>query len=413
MILSDIAEYVTEKVNSDKITLNQYVTTDSLLQNKRGRQTAQNLPPMPCVLTSYSQGDILISNIRPYLKKIWFADSNGGCSTDVLVFRAKKGHSSNFLFALLMQDAFFSYMMQGSKGSKMPRGDKNQIMHYKVPTFSSFEEENIGNIIVNIERKIALNRQINDNLEAMARQLYDYWFVQFDFPDENGRPYKSSGGKMIYNEDLQLHIPEKWCICELKDYIISNNTGDWGYDTMSAEHPISVTCIRGADILKLINLPHRYIKTKNVSKLLHPWNVVIEVSGGSPTQSTGRCALITPGVLRRNGDKVTCSNFCHAFTLQEDICSAYFYYTWKALYDNNNMFNYEGKTSGIKNFMTNMFLANKWVVVPHDIMKSFFEKVKSIYTEIDNNIDEINSLSKQRDELLPLLMNGQATVNSD
>ena len=179
MILSDIAEYVTEKVNSDKITLNQYVTTDSLLQNKRGRQTAQNLPPMPCVLTSYSQGDILISNIRPYLKKIWFADSNGGCSTDVLVFRAKKGHSSNFLFALLMQDAFFSYMMQGSKGSKMPRGDKNQIMHYKVPTFSSFEEENIGNIIVNIERKIALNRQINDNLEAMARQLYDYWFVQF------------------------------------------------------------------------------------------------------------------------------------------------------------------------------------------------------------------------------------------
>ena len=413
MILSDIAEYVTERVNSDKITLNQYVTTDSLLQNKRGRQTAQNLPPMPCVLTSYSQGDILISNIRPYLKKIWFADSNGGCSTDVLVFRAKKGHSSNFLFALLMQDAFFSYMMQGSKGSKMPRGDKNQIMHYKVPTFSSFEEENIGNIIVNIERKIALNRQINDNLEAMARQLYDYWFVQFDFPDENGRPYKSSGGKMIYNEDLQLHIPEKWCICELKDYIISNNTGDWGYDTMSAEHPISVTCIRGADILKLINLPHRYIKTKNVSKLLHPWNVVIEVSGGSPTQSTGRCALITPGVLRRNGDKVTCSNFCHAFTLQEDICSAYFYYTWKALYDNNNMFNYEGKTSGIKNFMTNMFLANKWVVVPHDIMKSFFEKVKSIYTEIDNNIDEINSLSKQRDELLPLLMNGQATVNSD
>ena len=166
MILSDIAEYVTERVNSDKITLNQYVTTDSLLQNKRGRQTARNLPPMPCTLTSYSEGDILISNIRPYLKKIWFADSNGGCSTDVLVFRAKKKHSSNFLFAVLMQDTFFSYMMQGSKGSKMPRGDKNQIMHYKIPRFSSFEEENIGNIIVNIESKIALNRQINDNLRV-------------------------------------------------------------------------------------------------------------------------------------------------------------------------------------------------------------------------------------------------------
>ena len=164
MILSDIAEYVTERVNSKSITLNQYVTTDSLLQNKRGRQTAQNLPPMTCALTRYCKGDILISNIRPYLKKIWLADSDGGCSTDVLAFRTKNGHSPNYLYALLMQDAFFQYMMQGSKGSKMPRGDKNQIMHYSVPTFSSLEEANIGTIIVDIERKIQINRQINDNL---------------------------------------------------------------------------------------------------------------------------------------------------------------------------------------------------------------------------------------------------------
>lgn len=165
MELSDIAEYVTERIGSDEIALNEYVTTDSLLQNKRGRQTAQNLPPIPCALTRYSKGDILIANIRPYLKKIWFADSDGGCSTDVLTFRAKEGHSPNFLYALLMQDSFFSYMMQVSKGSKMPRGDKGQIMHYVVPKFPSFEEEeNIGNIIVNIERKMEVNRRINDNL---------------------------------------------------------------------------------------------------------------------------------------------------------------------------------------------------------------------------------------------------------
>ena len=272
-------------------------------------------------------------------------------------------------------------------------------------------QKGIGQIFSNIDRKITLNRQINDNLEATARQLYDYWFVQFDFPDENGRPYKSSGGKMILNKDLHLCVPEKWDVCELHDFILDNNTGDWGYDSKSDEHPIEVTCIRGADIIRLINLPQRYIKTRNASKFLHPWNIVIEVSGGSPIQATGRCALITPGVLKRNGGKVTCSNFCHAFTMQEDFYSAYFYYTWKVLYDNNNMFNYEGKTSGIKNFMTSMFLANKWVRVPQDLMMSFYEKVKVIYKEIDNNIEEISSLSKQRNELLPLLMNGQATVN--
>ena len=115
--------------------------------------------------------DILIANIRPYLKKIWFADIEGGCSSDVLVFRAKEGHFPNFLYATLMQDAFYDYVMKGVKGSKMPRGDKEQIMRYKMPTFSSDEEQNIGKIVVDIEKKLQLSRAINDNLEKMAKQL--------------------------------------------------------------------------------------------------------------------------------------------------------------------------------------------------------------------------------------------------
>ena len=95
MKLNDIAEFVTDKISSSSISLDRYVTTDSLLQNRRGRETAQNLPPMPCALTHYRQGDVLVANIRPYLKKVWYADSEGGCSSDVLVFRAKNGHCSS------------------------------------------------------------------------------------------------------------------------------------------------------------------------------------------------------------------------------------------------------------------------------------------------------------------------------
>ncbi len=91
--------------------------------------------------------------------------------------------------------------------------------------------------------------------------------------------------------------------------------------------------------------------------------------------------------------------------------SAYFYFMWRMFYDNNNMFNFEGKTSGIKNFMTDTFLANKWLDVPTVLLDLFFERVKVIFEQIDNNIEEINALTKQRDELLPLLMNGQASVN--
>ena len=104
---------------------------------------------------------------------------------------------------------------------------------------------------------------------------------------------------------------------------------------------------RGADIVKLNDLPTRYIKDSNTSKLLSVWDIVIEVSGGSPTQATGRSAFVTPGVLKRNGGNLTCSNFCHAFTMKNYKASAYFFFMWRMFYDNNNMFNYEGKTSEI------------------------------------------------------------------
>lgn len=171
MKLNDIAEFVTDKISSSGISLDKYVTTDSLLQNRRGREIAQNLPPMPCALTHYRQGDVLVANIRPYLKKVWYADSEGGCSSDVLAFRAKNGHCPSFLYTVLMQDAFFDYAMSGAKGSKMPRGDKDQIMRYELPTFTPLEEENIGNMMIDIMSKINVNRQINDNLPTLDRSL--------------------------------------------------------------------------------------------------------------------------------------------------------------------------------------------------------------------------------------------------
>ena len=396
MILSDIAEYVTEKVNSDKITLNQYVTTDSLLQNKRGRQTAQNLPPMPCVLTSYSQGDILISNIRPYLKKIWFADSNGGCSTDVLVFRAKKGHSSNFLFALLMQDAFFSYMMQGSKGSKMPRGDKNQIMHYKVPTFSSFEEENIGNIIVNIERKIALNHQINDNLEAMAKQLYDYWFVQFDFPDENGKPYKSNGGKMVWNECMKKSIPADWKTSLLSEWI------DYSLER------VSTSVVSDGDYYTPIEVIPR--NKMSLSTTLPVENAV-----------SGLCRYKKKDILLSNR-RVYFHKICLApfDGLTRDTVMVLrpkheenLGYIYETMFS-DSFISYATKVSyGSLQPVLSWTEAQKYhVLTPaKNLSEKYGKLINGIIEKVLSSQMEIIQLTKQRDELLPLLMNGQATVN--
>ena len=244
----------------------------------------------------------------------------------------------------------------------------------------------------------------------MAHQIYEYWFTQFNFPDENGRPYKFSGGKMLWNERLKRYVPEGWRICKIKDFLKNDYTGDWGFDTPNDDR-IQVSCIRGADIAKLNNLPVRYIKVANKHKLLRPFDLVVEVSGGSPTQATGRAAYITPGIIKRNGGKVTCSNFCHSFSMEKIEFSAFFFFLWTQLYENGIMFNFEGKTSGIKNFMTESFLSNEWYFPSTNIMALFFEKISRIYGQIDSNIAEINQLIKMKDLLLPMLMNGQISLN--
>lgn len=170
MKLSEIATLVEDKISSNSISLADYVTTDSLLPNKGGKTIAINLPPVICSLTHYQKGDVLVANIRPYLKKVWLADKEGGCSSDVLVFRVKEGNKSSFLYAVLLQDSFFDYAMKGAKGSKMPRGDKEQIMRYELPTFSLQEQENIGNFVIYITNKLLLNRSLNHNLRARREQ---------------------------------------------------------------------------------------------------------------------------------------------------------------------------------------------------------------------------------------------------
>ena len=215
--LSDIAEYVDDTVRSDSIGLEQYVTTDSLLQNKEGRSLAANLPPKVASLVAFKKGDTLVANIRPYLKKIWLADCCGGASQDVLVFRAKVGVPQEYLFATLLQDAFFDYVMKAPKGSKMPRGDESHIMRFPLSQIAISDQRKIGKFLSSIDRLIELSRKRIENLEKLAKEIYDYWFVQFDFPDKRGKPYKSSGGKMVYNPEFKREIPAGWEVAGIEE----------------------------------------------------------------------------------------------------------------------------------------------------------------------------------------------------
>ena len=355
----------------------------------------------PCITVGRSGS---VGKVHYYEQPTWAHNTT-------LFVKDFKGNSPRYLYYFLKNLHLDKMFAKGS--SVVPSLDR-KVVHSLVVPFPKdiVYQKQIASVLSNLDRKITLNRSINHNLEAMVKQLYDYWFVQFDFPDENGMPYKSSGGKMVWNEKLKREIPEGWNVCRLSEFVSKNNAGDWGTDD-PFENSIEIGCIRGADIIKLNNLPKRYIKSSNRAKILSVWDVVIEVSGGSPIQATGRSAFITSGVIERNGGQITCSNFCHAFSFKDYRESAYFFYIWKMFYDNGIMFNYEGKTSGIKNFMTETFLANKWVKAPKDLIYKFFDTIKSVYSKIDANITENNDLIKLRNSLLPLLMNGQVSVNYD
>ena len=205
MELQDICSYVKTKVETSNYSIEDYISTENMLPEKGGITVASSFPSGK--VTEFQENDILISNIRPYFKKIWKADRRGCCSNDVLCIRANNNVDAEFLYYLLSQDLFFAYVMSGANGSKMPRGDKQQIMNWEIEIPSEKEDQRcIASILSSLDRKIELNNKINADLEEMAQAIFKNWFVDFE-------PFKD--GKFVDSE-LGM-IPEGWKVGRLTE----------------------------------------------------------------------------------------------------------------------------------------------------------------------------------------------------
>lgn len=393
--LNDIAYFVEDKISSENIKLDQYVTTDSLLQNKKGRTFAQNLPPQKCSLVHFKKGDVLLGNIRPYLKKIWYANIEGGCSQDVLVLRAKNNLESKFLYALLMQDSFFDYEMKATKGSKMPRGDKSHIINF--PCLDLNNKTEIGKLLSSLDDKIALNNRINAKLEQMAKRLYDYWFVQFDFPNADDKPYKSTGGKMVWNETLKREIPDGWEVGNLYDiaeYV--NGLACQNYRPKESEKSLPVIKIREmnegitADTEKVsASIPGKY--RIYAGDILFSWSASLEIKIW--TGETG-------GLNQHIFKVIPKGYFSKGYVYQQ--LSAY-------------LVNFQKMAESRKTTMghiTSDHIKQSRILIPlKEIISAFNEKTFSIFNYQLSIEKETQKLTALRDRLLPLLMNGQVEVN--
>ena len=228
--LSEIAPFVTERTTIDEINLADFVTTDNMLKDKRGIKIYEGIPQISA-LTKFLSGDVLISNIRPYLKKIWLADRAGGCSPDVLVFRSRDENILNaeYLFEVLKQDDFFAFAMSTAKGLKMPRGDKDKIQTYKVPLppvevqskivgeFNSIDaqiaaaEENIQNLDAAIKNKFAelFDDENFVRLDAIADEIIQGTSPKSEFYNDKGEGLAFYQGKKDFGEKY-LNQPTMW-----------------------------------------------------------------------------------------------------------------------------------------------------------------------------------------------------------
>jgi len=243
--LKQCAKY--SNLRTKSIAIDNYITTENMLPNRGGITTIDSIPDCTS-FSKYESSDILLSNIRPYFCKIWYATREGGCSNDVLVIKANNEVDSKFLYYVLCDRNFFNYDTLTSKGTKMPRGNKNAIMKYLVPKVDLSIQQKIASILSTYDNLIENNNKRIKLLEQMAENLYKEWFVRFRFPGyenvemENGLPkgWKTECLKTICEFKRGKNITSVE-MCDGNVPVISAGISPSGYHNVANVFGVSVT----------------------------------------------------------------------------------------------------------------------------------------------------------------------------
>ena len=377
--LGDIAVPVKDRIETSVLDKDSYISTENMLPDKAGVSLSTGIPTGNAI--RFYENDILISNIRPYFKKIWRATRNGGCSADVICLRTTDKAESLFLYYLLSQDLFFDYVMQGAKGTKMPRGDRNHIMQWPILIPSLKEQKHISAILKSFDDKICCNKRINDNLEQQAKALFKSWFIDFE-------PFKD--GEFIESE-LGI-IPKGWIVKQLGEITTQLNEKVKNRTDVKVLSPITTG--------KLV-LSEEYF-TKQVF-----------------SESVSKYIVVKPGDFAYNPARVNIGSLgINEFDFDGCVSPVYVvfrcengYQCFFDLFRRTDTFNEEVKARAIggvrQSLGYNDFSLIKVVYPPKDVVNKFNQIYSRFLIQTKHNDIETVNLSKLRDELLPKLMSGE------
>ena len=387
--LGDLCDTISDtyKGNAKSVVL---INTSDVLEGKclnHTKEPNQNLKGQ--FKKTFKQYDILYSEIRPANKRFAYIDFDATdyiASTKLMVLRHNEKIEPLYLYYILQSQGVIDelQMLAESRSGTFPQITYSELSRLEVKLPNRVIQKQILGILGAIDDKIENNRRINANLESQAQALFEEWLS------------RTSTTKGVFNDIIKTTI-----------------AGDWGQENKQGNYTHEVFCIRGADIPTLRNgdkgkMPIRYILEKNYNtKQLQANDIVVEISGGSPTQSTGRVCMVTQSLLQRLGKDLVCTNFCRAITPKDNYAIFIFLY-WQMLYNKNTMFSYENGTTGIKNFNIVDFISKEEIEIPssNDVEK-LNEILRPMYNQIYANGLQNETLATLRDTLLPKLMNGE------
>ena len=367
MELREYCTYRNDRINSDELKTHNYISTENLLPNKGGITEATSIPTGNVV--RYDKGNILISNIRPYFKKIWLADKSGGCSADVLCIQSNDKVTSKFLYYLLSQQSFFDYVMAGAKGCKMPRGDKSHIMEWDVNIPDIDEQKRIADFLSSLDDKIELNRQINDNLEQQAQALYLSYFSDTPLCCLGDMVKTASGGTPSRNNlDYYSHSGIDWVKSkELNRSII-----------FQTEERITNNAINYSS-----------------AKVLPKYSTLIAMYGAT----VGEYGLIA--------EPMTCNQAICALIPNENYPYTYLFMFAKNV--RQELIN--NAVGSAQQNISQVMIKNMQISRDLDSIKKYDDSVRGIFDSYIHLSKEISYLTELRDTLLPRLMSGELKIN--
>ena len=392
--LKDICDYGkgrTEVLSLDNST---YISTENMLPNRAGITTATTLPTGEYT-PSFEIDDTLVSNIRPYFKKIWKATFSGGCSADVLVFKAKENVSKEYLYYVLADDEFFKCSMTTSKGTKMPRGDKTSIMNYPIKLPPLPTQQKIAAILSSLDDKIELNNKINTNLEQQAVALFKNWFVDFE-------PF---GGKM----------PEGWKVGKLED--IADYYNGYAFSSKELLNEPEENCL---DVFKQGHIKKGGGFISDGTKSWYPLSKCEKLKNFilkkgdilmAMTDMKGNVAILGNTAIMPVDDKYIVNQRVGLLRAKENLNIDY-PYLYLLTNDHDFLMDLRSRAnSGVQvNLSSTAIKESEVNIAPKEVYKQFNDIILPLFEKILANQQENQKLANIRDTLLPKLMNGEIEV---